>query len=104
MSNTSNRYDLSGNVTTNAVEYTGSGRAIASSVFDALNRETARTDALGHSFWTMFDPLGRIVAVDGDQYPLRTDYDTAGRKTHGFTTRDGGATWDETQWKLALRA
>ena len=34
MSNTSNRYDLSGNVTTNAVEYTGSGRAVASSVFD----------------------------------------------------------------------
>ncbi len=100
MSNTSNRYDLSGNVTTNAVEYTGSGRAIASSVFDALNRETVRTDALGHSFWTMFDPLGRIVAVDGDRYPLRADYDTAGRKTHGFTTRDGGATWDETQWEF----
>ena len=100
MSNTSNRYDLSGNVTTNAVEYTGSGRAVASSVFDALNRETARSDALGHSFWTMFDPLGRIVAVDGDRYPLRTDYDTAGRKTHGFTTRDGGATWDETQWEF----
>ena len=100
MSNTSNRYDLSENVTTNAVEYTGSGRAIASSVFDALNRETVRTDALGHSFWTMFDPLGRIVAVDGDRYPLRADYDTAGRKTHGFTTRDGGATWDETQWEF----
>lgn len=100
MSNTSNRYDLSGNVTTNAVEYTGAGRAVASSVFDALNRETARSDALGHSFWTMFDPLGRIVAVDGDRYPLRADYDTAGRKTRGLTTRDGGATWDETQWEF----
>lgn len=100
MSNTSNRYDLSGNVTTNAVEYTGSGRAVASSVFDALNRETVRTDALGHSFWTMFDPLGRIVAVDGDRYPLHSDYDTVGRKTRGFTTRDGGATWDETQWEF----
>ncbi len=47
---------------------------------------------------TEFDPLGRIVAVDGDQYPLRADYDTAGRKTCSRTTRDGGAAWDITCW------
>ena len=36
----------------------------------------------------------------GDTYPLRFCYDTQGRKTNGLTTRDDGATWNETRWEF----
>ena len=65
-----------------------------------LNREVRRTDALGNETVTVYDPLGRTVSTSGDAYPILSGFDSAGRKTHGFTTRDGGATWDETQWEF----
>ena len=36
----------------------------------------------------------------GDTYPPRFGYDTQGRKTLGQTTRDDGATWNETRWEF----
>ena len=47
-----------------------------------------------------YDSLGRIVSTGGDTYPLLSGFDSAGRKTRGSTTRDGGATWDETRWEF----
>ena len=92
-------YDISGNAVRRTVDYGADGVAVATAEYDMLNREVRRTDALGHVTETAYDALGRPVSVGGDTYPLRTGYDTQGRKTHGFTTRDGGATWDVTQWE-----
>ena len=73
---------------------------LSTAEYDMLNREVRRTDALGNETVTGYDPLGRTVSTSGDAYPILSGFDSAGRKTHGFTTRDGGATWDETQWEF----
>ena len=65
--------------------------------FDAFNRETSRTDALGNTVTTAYDALGRPVAATGATYPVGYEYDTAGRMTAMSTTRDG-TSWDATYW------
>ena len=92
-------YDVSGNPVRWTVDYGADGVAVSTAEYDMLNREVRRTDALGHMTETAYDALGRPVSVDGDTYPLRTGYDTQGRMTSS-TTRDNGATWDETQWEF----
>ena len=90
-------YDLSGNVVSRTVDYGAEGVATTTSEFDMLGRETSRTDAIDGTVTTTHDATGRPVAVDGDTYPLRLAYDTTGRKTDSYTTRDG-VTWDNTHW------
>ena len=68
-----------------------------SRTFDAFNRETSRTDALGNTVTTAYDALGRPVAATGATYPVGYEYDTAGRMTAMSTTRDG-TSWDATYW------
>ena len=93
-------FDVSGNEVRRAVDYGADGVAVSTAEYDMLNREVRRTDALGHVTETAYDALGRPVSVGGDTYPLRTGYDTQGRKTSSATTRDNGTTWDETQWEF----
>ena len=95
-----NAYDLSGNVVTNVVTASGESPAVSTFEYDILNREVSRTDALGHVSRSTYDALGRLVLADGDRYSVATGYDAAGRKTSSRTTRNGGATWDETQWEF----
>ena len=91
-------FDVSGNEVSRTLDYGADGVAVATAEFDMLNRAVRRTDALGHETVTEYDALGRPVFMGGDDYPIRTAYDTQGRKTGSSTTRDNGATWDETQW------
>ena len=93
-------YDQSGNVVRRVTDLLDGRVAEATAEYDMLNREVRRTDALGNETVTGYDPLGRTVSTGGDAYPILSGFDSAGRKTHGFTTRDGGATWDETQWEF----
>ena len=92
-------YDQSGNAVRRTSDLQDGRTVEALSEYDMLNREIGQTDALGHVTETGYDALGRMVSVGGDAYPLKTGYDTQGRKTGSRTTRDGGATWDETQWE-----
>ena len=55
---------------------------------------------MGNRIEMSYDPLDRMVSMSGDAYPILSGFDSAGRKTHGFTTRNSGATWDETQWEF----
>ena len=93
-------YDQSGNVVRRVTDFRDGRVAEATAEYDMLGREVRRTDALGNETVTAYDPLGRTVSTSGDAYPVLSGFDSAGRKTHGFTTRDGGATWDETQWEF----
>ena len=93
-------YDQSGNVVRRVTDFRNGRVAEATAEYDMLNREVRRTGALGNETVTGYDPLGRTVSISGDAYPILSGFDSAGRKTHGFTTRDGGATWDETQWEF----
>ena len=93
-------YDQSGNVVRRVTDFRDGRVAEATAEYDMLNREVRRTDALGNESVTGYDPLGRTVSTSGDAYPILSGFDSAGRKTHGVTTRDGGATWDETQWEF----
>ena len=91
-------YDSSGNVVRTASDFLDGRIAESLTEYDLLNRAVSTTDALGNVRTTAYDALGRTVFTGGDAYPIKTGYDTAGRKTLGGTTRDGGATWDETAW------
>ena len=93
-------YDISGNVVRQTVDYGADGVAVSTAEYDMLNRMIRRTDALGHVTETAYDAFDRPVFTGGDTYPLRTGYDTQGRKTGSSTTRNDGATWNETQWEF----
>ncbi|MGI5870397.1 MAG: RHS repeat-associated core domain-containing protein, partial [Kiritimatiellia bacterium] len=95
-------FDASGNIVHHEL-YDGSVFITGQSTYDAWNRETSRTDAEGETVHAAYDIAGRPVAVDGATYPIRTRYDTAGRKTGSLATRDDKATWDETQWNYDPR-
>ncbi len=93
-------HDVSGNVVRHFVDLCDGRTGEWTALFDALNRETSRTDALDNATSTGYDPLDRPVSADGDTYPLRYGYDTSGRKNRSATTRDGGENWDETSWNF----
>lgn len=93
-------YDQSGNVVRRVTDFRDGRVAEATAEYDMLGREVRRTEALGNETVTAYDPLGRTVSTSGDAYPILSGFDSAGRKAHGFTTRDGGTTWDETQWEF----
>ena len=93
-------YDQSGKVVRCVTDFLDGRVVVQTAEYDMLNREVRRTDALGNETVTAYDPLGRIVSTGGDAYPILSGFDSAGRKTRGSTTRDGGATWDETRWEF----
>lgn len=97
-------YDASGNIVETDSDYGAEGTATASSAFDALGREVSSTDPSARTVETGCDGQGRTVSVGGDTHPLMSGYDSAGRKTQGLTTRDGGETWDATTWTYDSRS
>ena len=84
-------------------DYGADGSATAIAAYDLFGREVARTDVLGNTVTTEYDGLGRVVSTSGGAYPIRTGYDSTGRKTFGLTTRDDDANWDATEWSYRLR-
>ena len=92
-------YDQSGNIMRHVADLRDGRLAESLTEYDMLNREIAKTDALGQVTETGYDALDRTVSMDGDTYPLGFGYDSVGRKIFGSTTRDGGVTWDVTQWE-----
>ena len=93
-------YDHSGNCVRQSTEFLDGRIAETSFEYNKLNRVVKRTDAMGNRIEMSYDPLDRMVSLSGDAYPILSGFDSVGRKTHGFTTRDSGATWDETQWEF----
>ena len=93
-------YDISGNVIRILVDLMDGRSGETLSQYDALNREVRRIDIIGHVTEMRYDAIGRTISVGGDTYPLKSGYDTQGRKVSGSTTRDNGLTWDETNWEF----
>ncbi len=67
--------------------------------YDYGGRLVATTNALGAVVMRDYDAFGGLVTVDGASYPELRGYDTDGRLVSLRTTRNGGATWDETRWE-----
>lgn len=65
--------------------------------YNALGQCVAVTNAAGHSTHRTYDPFGNVLSEEGATSPVRYAYDTSGRRTAMWTTRDG-QTWDETHW------
>ena len=65
--------------------------------YNALGQCIAVTNAAGHSTHRTYDPFGNVLSEEGATTPVRYAYDTSGRRTAMWTTRDG-QTWDETHW------
>ena len=91
-------YDQSGNIVRYVTDLRDGRVAESLTEYDMLNRVVGQTDALDQDTETGYDALDRKVSTSGDTYPLCFGYDSFGRKTTGHTTRDGGVTWDVTQW------
>ena len=92
-------YDSSGNVTKEMADFLDGRIAETCHAYDLLGRETTVIDALGHRREMRYDSQNRHVFTDGDAYPIKSGYNTHGRRTFLATTRDGGTTWDETRWE-----
>ena len=65
--------------------------------YDTFGRRISTVNALGGETTTEYDTLGNVIETAGATYPVRYEYDTAGRRTGMETTRNG-RTWDRTQW------
>ncbi|MDO5318874.1 MAG: RHS repeat-associated core domain-containing protein, partial [bacterium] len=65
--------------------------------YDMLGRRVETVDALGQSTYRAYDPLGNVTAEWGATYPVRYEYDTAGRRTALGMTLDG-VVWNWTRW------
>ena len=55
--------------------------------YDALGRQTAVTDPLGHTVTTTYDAEGRVLAQRGATYPVDYAYDAYGNKVSMTTYR-----------------
>ena len=65
--------------------------------YDTFGRRILSVNALGDATTTEYDAVGNVIETAGATYPVRYEYDTAGRRTAMRTTRNG-TTWDRTQW------
>ena len=92
LSQTTVTFDTFGNAVTNITTY-GSLTAVTSTAYDIKGRAVSQTDAFGDTTFSEFDDQGLTVALHGATYPVRYEYDTAGRKTSMRTFRNepGGA-------------
>lgn len=65
--------------------------------YDAFGHPVAVTNAVGGVVTTAYDGAGNAVETGGAATPLRSAFDTEGRRISLATTRDG-LSWDETRW------
>ena len=66
-------------------------------LYDNYGRRVLSVDALGHETVTSYDARGNVIEQSGATWPVRYDYDTAGRRISLSTTKDGRI-WDVTTW------
>ena len=65
--------------------------------YDSFGRCVETVNALGEATMMVYDGAGNLIETTGATYPVKYEYDTAGRRTVMKTTQDG-STWDETRW------
>ena len=65
--------------------------------YDSFGRCVETVNALGETTTMEYDGVGNLVETAGATYPVKYEYDTAGRRTVMKTTQDG-STWDMTRW------
>ena len=65
--------------------------------YDSFGRCIETVNALGETTTMRYDGGGNIIETAGATYPVKYEYDTAGRRTAMKTTQDGSA-WDVTRW------
>ena len=65
--------------------------------YDSFGNRIVATNALGAVTSSAYDAANRLAESGGATYPVRYAYDTEGRRTGLFTTRNGNA-WDATGW------
>ena len=65
--------------------------------YDTFGRRISTVNALGDETTIEYDAVGNVIETAGATYPVRYEYDTAGRRTAMRTTQDG-STWDVTRW------
>ena len=90
-------YTAAGDVASVEVHTNGVLAARETYDYNALGQCIAVTNAAGHSTHRTYDPFGNVLSEEGATSPVRYAYDTSGRRTAMWTTRDG-QTWDETHW------
>lgn len=65
--------------------------------YDSFGRCIETVNALGETTTMAYDGAGNLIETAGATYPVKYEYDTAGRRTAMKTTQDG-TTWDVTRW------
>ena len=65
--------------------------------YDSFGRCVETVNALGETTTMRYDGVGNLIETTGATYPVKYEYDTAGRRTAMKTTQDG-TTWDVTRW------
>ena len=71
----------------------------ATYAYDALGRQTAVIDPLGHTVTTTYDAEGRVTSQRGATYPVDYTYDAYGNKVSMTTYRNESlADGDTTRW------
>ena len=90
-------YDAAGAVVARRT-YTNETDFVAETcAYDSYGRRVSATDALGNVKVTRYDAVGNVVEQSGATWPVRYEYDTAGRRVSLSTTKDGRI-WDVTRW------
>ena len=95
--NTLYSYDNLGDLVAQTTFTNGAEGVTETYAYDAFGRRISTMNALGDETTTEYDAVGNVVETAGATYPVRYEYDTAGRRTVMRTTRDG-RTWDWTRW------
>ena len=65
--------------------------------YDSFGRCIEMVNALGETTTMEYDGAGNLIETAGATYPVKYEYDTAGRRTMMKTTQDGSI-WDVTRW------
>ena len=90
-------YDVTGAVVVRRTYTNATSFAEETFAYDSFGRCVAATNAVGDGTWTRYDAVGNIVERGGATWPVRYEYDTAGRRISLETTRNG-IIWPMTRW------
>ena len=90
-------YDVVGDLVAQRTFTNETECVIETYAYDTFGRRISTVNALGDETTTEYDAVGNVIETAGATYPVRYEYDTAGRRTSMRTTRDGSV-WDRTRW------